>query len=336
MIETMETNKKNVDLYPALQPYQNGMLDVSDGHCLYWEQSGNPDGVPVIFLHGGPGAGCNTNHRRFFDPMHYRIILFDQRGCGRSTPYACIENNTTGHLIADIEVLRNHLEIDKWLMFGGSWGSTLALTYGIEHPDCCRGFILRGVFLATAAELSWFFNGTATIFPEAYRDLIEFLPKNEQSDLLAAYHRRLNHPDPVVHLSAAASWSRFEAQCSTLLPSAASELPKPKRDTLPSSNEGGLAISRIEAHYFINNMFIEENFILNNLKKLAGLPVMIVQGRYDIICPIINADKLARNWPGGENAVSINIINDAGHLAMEPGIRRALVRATDCLRDRLS
>lgn len=335
MIATMDVIQENIDLYPALQPYQSGMLDVGDGHCLYWEQLGNPTGTPVILLHGGPGAGCSPSQRRFFDPVHYRIILFDQRGCGRSTPHACIENNTTGHLIADIEALRNHLEIDKWLLFGGSWGSTLALTYGIAHPSCCRGFVLRGVFLATKAELNWFINGTATIFPEAHRDLTEFLPKNEQSDLIAAYYERLNHPDPVVHLSAAASWSRFEALCSTLLPSSASEMLQPKRDILPVSSGGGLAISRIETHYFINDMFIEENFILNNLKKLAGLLAVIVQGRYDIICPMITADKLARHWPGGDKAFSINVIKDAGHLAMEPGIRRALVQATDSLRGRI-
>jgi proline iminopeptidase len=335
MIVLMDVIQKNIDLYPALQPYRSGLLDVSDGHRLYWEQSGNPHGAPVIFLHGGPGAGCSVSQRRFFDPVHYRIILFDQRGCGRSVPYACIKSNTTEHLIADIEALRNHLEIDEWLVFGGSWGSTLALTYGIEHPGSCKGFVLRGVFLATAAELNWFIKGTANIFPEAHRDLTEFLPENEQSDLIAAYYGRLNHADPEIHMSAAASWSRFEALCSTLLPSFASEMPQPKRDILPVSSGGGLAISRIETHYFINNMFIEENFILNNLKKLAGLPAIIVQGRYDIICPVINADKLARNWPGGDSAVCLNIIKDAGHLAMEPGIRRALVQATDSLRDRI-
>ena len=331
----MDAIQKNTDLYPALQPYLSGMLNVGDGHCLYWEQSGNPHGTPVIFLHGGPGAGCSISQRRFFDPLHYRIILFDQRGCGRSTPYACIENNTTGHLIADIETLRNHLKINNWLVFRGSWGSTLALIYGIKHPMRCKGFVLRGVFLATAAELNWFIKSTANIFPEAHRDLTEFLPENEQSDLIAAYYGRLNHPDPRVHMSAAASWSRFEALCSTLLPCFASEMPQPKRDTLPANSGDGLAISRIETHYFINDMFVEENFILNNLKKLAGLQATIVQGRYDIICPVINADKLARNWPGGESAISINIIKDAGHLASEPGIRRALVQATDSLRDRI-
>ena len=319
------------DLYPPLKPNKSGMLDVGDGQQLYWEQSGNPNGTPVIFLHGGPGAGCSPNQRRFFDPVHYNITLFDQRGCGKSLPYATIENNTTKHLIADIEALRNHLEIDSWLIFGGSWGSTLALTYGIAHPRRCRGFVLRGVFLATAAELDWFVNGIATIFPEAHRDLTNFLPKKERSSLVSAYYKRLVHPDPKVHLSAAASWSRYEALCSTLIPSSASEMPKPKRDIIPASNECGLAISRIETHYFINNMFIKENFILNNLEKLAGLNAIIIQGRYDIICPVVNADKLACLWPGGSSAVRIKIINDAGHSAMEPSVMRALVQATDSL-----
>ena len=323
------------ELYPPLQPYKTGMLDVGEGHQLYWEQSGNPKGKPVVFLHGGPGAGCSPTQRCFFDPLHYSITLFDQRGCGRSLPYGSIENNTTEHLIADIEVLRVYLKIDSWLIFGGSWGSTLALTYGIAHPERCKGFVLRGVFLATAAELNWFLNGIATIFPEAHRDLIDFLPKEEQSDFVSAYYERLIDPDPKVHLSAAASWSRYEALCSTLLPSSVFETPKPKRDIMPISNEVGLAISRIETHFLTNNMFIDENFILNNIEKLEGLPAIIVQGRYDIICPMINADRLARHWPGEGGAVRIDIINDAGHSATEPGILRALVQATDSLIDRI-
>jgi proline iminopeptidase len=332
MLVSMDAIQENTNLYPALQPYRSGKMDVGDGHSLYWEQSGNPDGVPVIFLHGGPGAGCCPSHRRFFDPRHYWITLFDQRGCGRSTPYACIENNTTGHLIDDIEALRTYLKIDNWLVFGGSWGSTLALAYGIEYPEHCRGFVLRGVYLATAAELDWFIHGIANIFPQAHRDLIEFLPENEQSDIIASYHQRLIHPDPKVHMPAAASWSRYEALCSTLLPSSTSHIPPPKRDIVPASGGGGLAISRLETHYFINHMFIDENFILNNLNKLSGLLAIIIQGRYDIICPVISADKLARHWPGGDSAVSINIIENAGHSAMEPGIRSALVQATDSLR----
>jgi len=331
----MDTFQENTDLYPALQPYQSAMLNVGDGHSLYWEQSGNPDGVPVVFLHGGPGAACGPSHRRFFDPRHYRIIMFDQRGCGKSTPHACIENNTTGHLIADIEALRTHLKISNWLVFGGSWGSTLALVYGIEHPERCLGFVLRGIFLGTAAEMDWFIHGMATIFPQAHRDLMEFLPDNEQSDLIAAYYQRLINPDPNIHMSAAASWSRYEALCSTLLPSPTSDTAPPKRDAVPANGGGGLAISRLETHYLINNMFFEENFILNNLNKLAGLPAIIVQGRYDIICPAISADKLARHWPGADNAVSIKIIKDAGHSAMEPGIRSALVQATNSLRGQI-
>jgi proline iminopeptidase len=333
----MDASVKNSELYPALNNYQSGTLDVGDGHRIFWEQSGNPDGQPVVFLHGGPGAGCGPTHRRFFDPDHYRIVLFDQRGCGKSTPYASIENNTTDHLIADIEALRRHLQIDNWLIFGGSWGSTLALAYGIHHPDRCLGFVLRGIFLGTAVELDWFINGIATIFPEAHRDFRNFLPKSEQGTLIQSYFQRLVDPDPKVHLPACAMWSRYESVCSTLLPGPQTQMP-PLRHDSPLANKassmGGLAISRLEAHYFINSMFMEEDFIINNLEKLEGLHATIVQGRYDIICPPISADRLARSWPGGGHALTTMIVNDAGHSAMEPGIRDALVQATDNFRNK--
>jgi len=329
----MDASLENTDLYPALSPNLSGMLDVGDGHSLYWEQSGNPDGVPIVFLHGGPGAGCGPAHRRFFDPGHYRIILFDQRGCGKSTPYGSIDNNTTAHLVADIETLRRHLLIDNWLVFGGSWGSTLALTYGIHHPDCCLGFVLRGIFLGSAAEHDWFVNGIATIFPEAHRDFKNFLNPDEQGDLVESYFRLLNDPDPKIHLPAAASWSRYESVCSTLLPGPLAQSAPPRRDSSPTHNMGMLAISRLETHYFRNFMFLEEGFIIDNLGKLNGLKAIIVQGRYDIICPPVSADKLAANWPAKDTAVTTVIVNDAGHSAMEPGIRRALVQATDRFRD---
>ncbi len=328
----MDAATEITDLYPALKPYQTGMLDVGGGHSLYWEQSGNPEGQPVIFLHGGPGAGCSPGHRRFFDSLHYRIILFDQRGCGNSTPYACVENNTTRHLVEDIEALRRHLQVERWLVFGGSWGSTLALTYGIHHPERCLGFVLRGIFLATAREDEWFIHGMATIFPETHREFVEFLPAEEQGELVRSYYLRLIDPDPKIHLPAAVSWSRYETVCSTLLPGTIARLPPPSREIIPIDARGALAIARLEAHYFYNSMFLEEDFIIDNLDKLNGLPAAIIQGRYDIICPPVNADRLALNWPQREDNLTIQIVNDAGHSAMEPGTMRALVRATDRFR----
>ncbi|MBL6933379.1 MAG: prolyl aminopeptidase [Rhodospirillales bacterium] len=328
----MDATLENTDLYPALKPYQTGMLDVGDGHTLYWEQSGNPDGQPVVFLHGGPGAGSSPAHRRFFDPLHYRIIVFDQRGCARSTPYASIENNTTDHLIQDIETLRKHLDVDRWLVFGGSWGSTLALVYGIHHPQRCQGFVLRGIFLGTAAEHEWFIHGMATVFPEAHRDFRNFLPIEEQNELIDSYFKRLCDPRPEIHLPAAASWSRYETVCSTMLPGTLVRTPPPRRDIVPPDGASMLGISRLEAHYFKQSMFLEEGFILDNLENLSGLSAIIVQGRYDIVCPPISADKLARKWPQAESRMTVKMINDAGHSAMEPGTRRALVQATDHFR----
>lgn len=331
----MDAAQELTDLYPALKPHRKGMLPVGGGHALYWEQSGNPQGTPVVFLHGGPGAGTGPAHRRFFDPAHYRIILFDQRGCGKSTPYAGIENNTTAHLIADLEALRRHLAIERWLVFGGSWGSTLALAYAIHHPERCLGFVLRGIFLGSAAELDWFLHGMARIFPEAHRGFREFLPADEQDDLLESYYRRLSHREANIHLPAAAAWSRYETVCSTLLEGPAARLPAPKRDVMPVDGRNLLAISLLEAHYFRHHMFLQEGFILDNLARLDGLPAVVVQGRYDIICPPCTADALTRRWPGGEKAVTTLMVNDAGHSAMEPGTRRALVRATDLLKERL-
>ena len=325
----MDIVQENNDLYPSIQPYLTDTLNVGEGHCLYWEQSGNPNGIPVLFLHGGPGAGCSPNDRRFFDPKYYRIVLFDQRGSGRSTPYASVKNNTTQLLIRDIETLRVHLKINSWLIFGGSWGVTLALAYGVLHADRCLGFILRGVFLGTIPELNWFIHGMKNFFPQAHRDLIEFLPVDEQKDFLKFYNKRLTDPDQKVHLPAAMSWSRYEAICSTLLPNPYANTPPPKRNVLPPNGKTKLAISRIETHYFVNNFFLQENFLFENIEKLKGLKAIIIQGRYDIICPIITAEKLARQWPGGNKDLIIKIINSAGHSAMEPEIRGALVKATD-------
>lgn len=285
---------------------------------MYWEQSGNPSGVPVVFLHGGPGAGSTPAHRRFFDPHHYRIVIFDQRGAGRSTPHGELVDNTTPHLVADIEKLRRHLRIDSWLVFGGSWGSTLALAYAEAHPARCRALILRGVFLCRKIEIDWFLYGLRHVFPEAWRAFAGFLPEHERGDLLESYHRRLTHPDPAVHMPAARAWSTYEGACSTLLPS-------PETVSAFAEDRMALGLARIEAHYFRHNGFFDENQLLRDAGRLAGIPATIVQGRYDMVCPILSADDLARAWP----EATYVIVPDAGHSAMEPGIRAALVAAME-------
>ncbi len=300
-------------LYPPAACSDSGMLDVGDGYSVYWEESGNHDGPAVIFLHGGPGAGCAPAHRRFFDADHWRIILFDQRGCGRSTPTADISANTTQHLIADIEALRMKLAIDNWLVFGGSWGALLALAYGIAHPDRCRGFVLRGIFLGHNDEVDWFMNGMGRFFPDAERAFLAALPETEHDERLSNFHRRLSDPDPQIHRPAAIAWSNYESGCVRLLPSN-------HMDT-----SGTLALARLEAHYFVNDMFLPENYVLDNLPVITHLPLIIVQGRYDIICPLYSAEKLAMNWPGA----TLNIVADAGHSAFEPGIMSKLVEATN-------
>lgn len=310
-----------MDLYPKIEPYDRGMLDVGDGHQLYYEQSGNPAGVPVVFLHGGPGAGSNPAHRRFFDPEFYRIVVFDQRGAGRSRPFVSLECNTTDHLVGDIEHLRQHLNIQSWLAFGGSWGSTLALVYALRHADRCRGLVLRGIFLGSKAELDWFLYGMRVVFPEAWRRFAEFIPTAEQVDLMTAYHARLIDPSPDVHMPAAAYWAGYETSCSNLLASP-SEVP-------PQASSGALSLARIEAHYFINDVFIGDSEILDGVASIRHLPAVVVQGRYDMVCPIKTADALVRAWP----EIDYRIVPDAGHSAMEPGIRSQLVRATESMKD---
>lgn len=314
-----QTGRQN--LFPKIEPFADGMLPVGDGHQIYWEQSGNPDGVPVVFLHGGPGAGANSSHRRFFDPDFYRIVIFDQRGAGRSRPYAELADNTTQHLIEDIEALRRHLGITRWQVFGGSWGATLALAYGIKYRHRCTAFVLRGVFLGAAGELDWFLNGIRNVFPEAWRAFTGFLPEAEQKDVLDGFYRRLADPDPKVHLPAAEVWNRYETSCSTLLNDV-------EEGNAVSGGSRSLAIARIEAHYFKHGMFIEDDFVLSNIDRVRAIPAVIVQGRYDMVCPIITADRLAAAWPEAEYV----IVPDAGHSAMEPGIRKALVRATERLK----
>ena len=299
------------------------MLAVDKPHVLYWEQSGNPNGTPVVFLHGGPGAGTAPAYRRFFDPERYRIILFDQRGSGRSTPEAELVNNTTQHLVADVEALRRHLGVERWLIFGGSWGSTLALAYGEAYPERCIGFILRGIFLFTNDEVDWFVGapgqGMGRFFPEAHRAFVSVIPEAERNDLLTAYYQRLISADPAIHKPAAAAWCAYENACSRLVPAA-----KASREPDPFY-AGALAMARIEAHYMVNRGFLAPGQLLDGLPAIARLPAVIVQGRYDVVCPIAAADTLARAWPNAQ----YRIVADAGHSSMEPGIRAALVRATE-------
>ena len=306
------------NLYPAIEPNRTGMLDLDGGHIMYWEESGRPDGVPVLFLHGGPGAGSSSAHRRYFDPKHYRIVIFDQRGAGRSRPAAALEDNTTQHLIADMELLRRHLGIDRWVLFGGSWGSSLALAYGQAHPERCRAFILRGIFLCRQREVDWFLHGMARIFPEAQRRFIEFLPPAERDDPMTNYHRRLTDPDPDIHLSAARSWSAYEGACSTLMPS-------PETVSAFQRDSMALGLARIEAHYFVNGLFVGDDELIGNMDRIRHLPGQIIQGRYDIVCPCSAADELSHAWPNADYV----LVPDAGHSAMEPGIRAALLAATD-------
>jgi len=305
-------------LFSPIEPFATGELELGGPHRMYFEESGNPAGTPVVFLHGGPGAGSSAVHRQFFDPAFYRIVVFDQRGAGRSTPLGCLEENTTPRLIEDMEKLRRHLGIERWMVFGGSWGSTLALAYAEHHPERCLGLVLRGIFLCRRSEIDWFLYGLRAIFPEAWRAFASYIPERERGDLLRAYHRRLVDPDPAVHMPAARTWSVYEGSCSTLLPN-------PSLVADFASDRVALGLARIEAHYFMNDIFLPENFLLENARRLAKLPAVIVQGRYDIVCPPVSADDLHAAWPEAEYV----IVPDAGHSAFEPGIRSRLVQATE-------
>lgn len=306
-------------LYPPIEPFRHGWLDVGDGHSIYWELCGNPQGKPAVFLHGGPGGGCSPSQRQFFDPERYCVLLFDQRGCGRSRPHASIEANTTWHLVADIERLREMIGVERWLVFGGSWGSTLALAYAERHPERVTELVLRGIFTLRRAELLWYYQeGASWMFPEKWERFLAPIPPAERDNLMLAYHRRLTHPDLAVQMEAARAWSLWEGETITLLPN---------EDYTRQFGEDhyALAFARIENHYFVNGGFLEENQLIRDASRLAGIPGVIVQGRYDIATPPVTAWELHNAWPGSE----LIIVSDAGHASTEPGIVHHLVEATD-------
>lgn len=312
-------------LYPPIEPLDQGYLNVGDGHSIYWEVCGNPDGLPAVFLHGGPGAGCSPDHRRLFDPARYRMLLFDQRGCGRSTPHASLEANTTWHLIADIERLRRMLGVERWLVLGGSWGSCLALAYAQTHPERCRGLILRGIFTLRRAELLWFYQeGASWIFPDLWEAYLAPIPEDERGDLMAAYHKRLTHPDRAVQVEAARAWSLWEGRTLTLLPD-------PQMAVRHGEDRFAVAFARIENHYFVNGGFFEEGQLIRDASRLKDIPGVIIQGRYDICTPMQTAWDLHRAWP----EAAFVVVPDAGHAWTEPGILHEIVSATDRFADRI-
>ena len=308
----MRSFSEDDHLFPPIAPLSTTRLDVGDGHILYIEECGNPDGIPVIYIHGGPGSGISPLHRRFFDPSLFRVILFDQRGAGQSRPFAETEANTTWTLVDDLERIRQHFAIDRWLVFGGSWGSTLGLVYGITHPQSCLGFVLRGIFLGTKPEINWFMTQMGRFYPEAWDRFIHALPEHERDDPLFHYHKRLMDPSPSISIPAAESWSAYENSCATLH----SEL---------RGGGGRMAVSlaRLEAHYFVHDCFLDEGYILDHVDRLHDLPAIIIQGRHDVICPPISASNLAKAWPNAD----LRLIDDAGHSALEPGILRGLMSA---------
>lgn len=311
-------------LYPEIEPFDTGMLDVGDGHRLYWEVSGNPEGKPVVFLHGGPGAGTSPAHRRLFDPEKYRIVLFDQRMCGRSTPHASepdadLSTNTTWYLVADIERLREHLGIERWLVLGGSWGSTLALAYSQTHPDRVTEIVLRGIFTLRREELEWFYEGgAAAVFPDLWESYTAVVPPAERGSLIEAYYRLLNDPDPAVHGAAGVAWTTWEASTISLLP-------RPEMVQAWSDPGYALAFARIENHFFVHHGFFEEGQLLRDAQLLRDVPAVIVQGRYDMCTPAFTAWDLHTAWPEAD----FRLIPDAGHAFDEPGILDELIEATD-------
>jgi len=312
-------------LYPEIEPFDSGMLQVSDIHEVYYERAGTPDGIPVVFLHGGPGGGLIPMYRQFFDPKAYHVILFDQRGSGKSKPHAELKENTTWDLINDIETLREKFSIEKWFVFGGSWGSTLSLAYAETHPDRCSGLILRGIFLTRRKELQWFYQyGASEIFPDFWERYRDEIPAEERSDFMTAYYKRLTSDDEAVRLSAARAWSVWEGSTSKLFPSA--EL----MNHWEGANEA-LSLARIECHYFMNDSFFPtENYLVENVEKIRHIPTVIVQGRYDVVCPMTSAWELHKAFPEAE----LIIVADSGHSISEPGIISALIGTTDKFKDK--
>jgi len=312
--------------YPPVNPYRTHSLSVEEPHNLYIEEVGNPDGLPVVFLHGGPGLGISAQARRFFDPEVYRIILFDQRGCGQSKPHAAIAKNSTQDLVADLEKIRKYLAIEKWVLFGGSWGSTLSLVYAQAHPEAVLGLILRGIFLGRTEDVQWLYGGggAAQVFSDQWTNFLKVIPPEQRVNLLSAYHSLLNGPDEIAQMIAAKAWATWEAYCATLQPN--QQFLKELGDS-----HATLSVARIENHYFMNHCFLEENQIIENMEKIKDKPGIIVHGRYDMVCKFENAWTLHNHWPGSE----LNIIRDAGHASCEPGITSALIRATQAMAHRL-
>lgn len=304
-------------LYPRIKPYATHQLKVDSPHILHVEEAGEPDGIPILFVHGGPGAGCMPYHRTFFDPEQYRIILFDQRGCGRSIPHAELDENHTQALVEDMERIRKFLGVDKWILFGGSWGSTLSLVYAQTYPQSVLGMILRGIFLCRRSEIEWFYQGgAAKIFPDHWQEFISIIPENERNNMVAAYYKRLTGENELARMAAAKAWARWEGQTSTL---------QPNKTVISSYTEPytAMSLSRIECHYFMNDSFLEPNQILNNMASIKDIPGVIVQGRYDIVCPMESAWELHQSWPSSEL-----LIVEAGHSATEQATVDALVRST--------
>lgn len=306
----MRSPAEDFPLFPPVAPLRTRRLDVGDGHLLHIEECGNPDGIPVVFLHGGPGAGISPTHRRIFDPDLFRVILFDQRGSGQSRPFAETKDNTTPKLIEDIEAIRESFGIDQWIIFGGSWGSTLGLAYGIAHPDRCLGFVLRGIFLGTTPEIDWFLYGMKSFFPEAWDRFSHFLPEADRADLLAGYLKRLDHPSPSIAIPAAEAWSSYENSCATL-----------RAELRGGGGRMALSLARMEAHYFKHQCFMEDGHILRHINRIETIPGIIVQGRHDVICPPHTASDLAKAWAASE----LVMVEDAGHSAFEPGVIKALI-----------
>lgn len=308
------------EFYPEIEPFNTGFLKVSDLHSIYFEEAGNPQGKPVVFVHGGPGGGVDPSMRRFFDPKVWRVVLFDQRGCGKSQPFSELKDNTTWDLVNDMEKLRTSLKIESWTVFGGSWGSTLALSYAIKHSDKVKELILRGIFLLRKKEIRWFYQeGASYIFPDAWAKYLEPIPANERGDLVNAFYKRLTSPDKETRTSAAKAWSIWEGSTSKLFTD-------PSFVERFAGDEFADAFARIECHYFVNNGFFEtDNWIIENIDKIRHIPAWIVQGRYDVVCPAVSAYELNQAWPES----NLHIIADAGHSASEPGIKSKLIEATD-------